>query len=69
MTLLEYLKKNKIAGKDFAKLVGVGQDHIYLITKGYRRPGASLERLIYIMTEGEVTSDDYWLRNEDVEVL
>lgn len=65
MTLKEYLKKNKITGKEFAKMVGVGHDHIYLITKGYRMPGVALQRLIYILTEGMVTSDDFTLRNEN----
>lgn len=55
MKLQDYLKKNKINQRAFAKLVGVTQPHIQGIAKNTRNPSIYLAKKIEMITKGQVS--------------
>ena len=58
MNLNEYLKSNKIKGKDFAPKIGVSQSYLTLIRQGKRWPRPKILRRIITVTNGQVMPND-----------
>lgn len=57
MELGEYLFKNKITGRDFAKLVGYDYTYISAVKNGLKYPGRKMRERIAQATFGQVTFD------------
>ena len=58
MNLKEYLLKNKITQRDFAKMLGSAGIHIHYVVNGKRPPGMDLAYRIRDLTGGEVDLPD-----------
>lgn len=58
MWLDDWLYKEKISGVDFAKELGVTREYLSALKCGRVKPGASLARLISLITRGEVSLDE-----------
>ena len=56
MKLEEYLRKNKIRHRAFAKDVDISQAHVSLIIKGERRPSVEVAKRVEKTTNGDVSA-------------
>jgi len=54
MLLREYLKKNKLRAKDFAKMLGTGDSYAQHIVSGIKKVGTQRAKEIERMTKGAV---------------
>ena len=58
MHLREFLKQNSFSERQFAKKIGVSQQHLNFILRGLRTPSLELARRIIEATEGKVNIGD-----------
>ena len=59
MTLKDYLKNKKISVSNFAKIAGLKQPYVSLISNGNRRPSPNTALRIEQATGGQVTRMEF----------
>ena len=60
MKLKDYLKKNKITGKEFARLIDVSEVTVSGYVRGKGIPSNEVFERILDITKGEVTPNDFY---------
>jgi|DEB0MinimDraft_10_1074344.scaffolds.fasta_scaffold501169_1 DNA-binding XRE family transcriptional regulator len=61
MLLDDYLKKNRITQTKFASMVGVSRVQVNRLVRKKRTPSLKLAKKIERITQGKVTTDDYFI--------
>ena len=64
MKLHDYLKSNKIKGKDFAAQIGVDKSYVSALRRHAKWPSEDVIRRIKDATKGQVTADSFLERIE-----